>query len=66
MGVMGRRRREGNYTPQKKQFNREDLVGNEENGYPVPDPKKTMINATNEPRDVHKKIPQRGNHGRDH
>jgi hypothetical protein len=32
----------------------QDLVRNE-NGYPVPDPKKTMINVTNEPRDTHKK-----------
>jgi hypothetical protein len=28
----------------------EDL---EENGYPVPDPKKIMINITNEPSDAH-------------
>jgi hypothetical protein len=28
---------------------------NEENGYPVPDPSKTMVNATNEPSDTHKK-----------
>jgi predicted component of viral defense system (DUF524 family) len=30
-------------------------VGNEENGYPVPNPNKTMINVTKEPRDIHKK-----------
>jgi hypothetical protein len=30
-------------------------VGNEENEYPVPDPNETMINATNEPNDGHKK-----------
>jgi hypothetical protein len=35
-------------------------------GYPVPEPNKTMISVTNEPSDAHKKIPQRGNHGRDH
>jgi hypothetical protein len=29
-------------------------VGNEENGYPVLDPKKTMRNATKEPSDTHK------------
>jgi hypothetical protein len=29
-------------------------VGNEENGYPVPNPNKTMINVTKEPRDTHK------------
>jgi hypothetical protein len=28
-------------------------VGNEENGYPVPDSKKTMINVTKEPNDTH-------------
>jgi hypothetical protein len=46
---MGRRRREGNYTPKKtkKQANKQkppnlidNVVGNEENGYPVPDPTK--------------------------
>jgi uncharacterized protein YdeI (BOF family) len=30
-------------------------VGNEENEYPVPDPNKTMINISKEPRDTHKK-----------
>jgi hypothetical protein len=29
-------------------------VGNEENGYPVPDPNKTMINVTNEPSHANK------------
>jgi hypothetical protein len=48
------RRREGNYTPQKKS-SIEDFVGNEENEYPVPDHKKTMINITDEPNDAHKK-----------
>jgi hypothetical protein len=28
-------------------------VGNEENGYPVPDLNKTMINVTKEPSDAH-------------
>jgi hypothetical protein len=46
----------------KKKNSTEDLVGNEENGYPVLDPNKTMINITNEPSDAHKKIPQRRNH----
>jgi hypothetical protein len=32
-------RRDGNYAPQKKK-KIEDSVGNEENGYPVPDPYK--------------------------
>jgi hypothetical protein len=31
----------------------QDSVGNEENGYPVPDPNKTMINVTKEPSDTH-------------
>jgi hypothetical protein len=30
-------------------------VGNEENGYPVPDTNKTMINVTKEPSDAHQK-----------
>jgi hypothetical protein len=45
-------RREGNYTSKKK--SKEDFVGNEENGYPVPDPNTTMINVTNEPSGTHK------------
>jgi hypothetical protein len=53
---MGRRRREGNYTPQKH-TSIEDLLGIEENDYPVPDPNKTMINVNNEPSDAHKNNP---------
>jgi hypothetical protein len=34
-------------------------VGNEENGYPVPNPNKTMINVTKEPSDAHKKPSKR-------
>jgi hypothetical protein len=34
-------------------------VGNEENGYPVPDPNKTMINVTKEPSDTQKKKPSK-------
>jgi hypothetical protein len=30
----------------------QDSVGNEENGYTVPDLNKTMINVTNEPNDT--------------
>jgi hypothetical protein len=30
-------------------------VRNEENGYPVPDPNKTMMNIINDPSDTHKK-----------
>jgi hypothetical protein len=40
------RRRDGN-SPQKNST--QDSVRNEENGYPVPDPNKTMINVTKEP-----------------
>jgi hypothetical protein len=40
----------------KKKNSIEDLVGNKENGYPVPDPNKTMINVTNQPSDTHKKL----------
>jgi hypothetical protein len=31
----------------------QDSVGNEENGYPVPELNKTMINVTKEPSDTH-------------
>jgi hypothetical protein len=41
-GMMGRRRRDGNHTSQKNN-SIQDLVGNEENGYPIPD-----INKTND------------------
>jgi hypothetical protein len=53
---MGRRRRDGNHTPQKTNLI-QDSVGNEENEYPVPDPNKTMINVTREPSNTHKKKP---------
>jgi hypothetical protein len=51
---MGRRRRQGNSTPQKDN-SIEDLVGNEENEYSVPDSNRTVINITNELSDIHKK-----------
>jgi hypothetical protein len=41
-------------------------VGNEENGYPVHEPKKTMIIVTKEPSNNHKKNPQSKNLGRNH
>jgi hypothetical protein len=41
------RSRDGNNTLQKNN-SIEDLVGNEENGYPVPDLKKITINMTKE------------------
>jgi hypothetical protein len=50
----------------KKNNSMQDLVESEENGYPVPDPNKIMINVSNEPSDAPKIIPQRGNHGRSH
>jgi hypothetical protein len=43
---MGRRKPE-NSTPQKNNSIK-DLVGNEQNEYPVPDTKRTIINITNE------------------
>jgi hypothetical protein len=52
---MGRKRRPGNPTPQKTNNSIEDLVGNEQNEYPVPYPNRTMISITNELSDAHKK-----------
>jgi hypothetical protein len=37
----------------------EDSVETEENGDPVPDPNKTMLNNTKEPSDTHKKKPSK-------
>jgi hypothetical protein len=51
---MGKKRRDGNHTPQKNN-SIEDSVGNEENEYPFPDPNKTMINVTKEPGNTYKK-----------
>jgi hypothetical protein len=62
---MGRRRRDGYQTPQKKKNSIQDSVGNEENGYPVPDPNKTVKNVTKEPSEPTRK-PQRRNLGRNH
>jgi hypothetical protein len=42
-------------TPQKTNSSIEGLVGNEQIEYPDPDPKRTMINITNELNDTHKK-----------
>jgi hypothetical protein len=36
-------------------------VGNEENGYPVPEINKIMLNVNKEFSDAHKKNPQRRN-----
>jgi hypothetical protein len=51
---MGRRARDGNHTPQKNNAI-QDSVKNEENGYPLPDTNKIMINVTKEPSGIHKK-----------
>jgi hypothetical protein len=51
---MGRRRREGNHSPQKKNLI-QDSEGNEKSGHPVPGPNKTNINKTMEPSDAQKK-----------
>jgi hypothetical protein len=53
-----KRRRDGKYSPQKHN-SIHNLVGNEENGYIVPDPNKTMINVPKEPSDIHKKQPSK-------
>jgi hypothetical protein len=45
----------GNLTPQKMNSSMEDLMRNEENEYPVPDPNRTMINITNDLSKAHKK-----------
>jgi hypothetical protein len=46
--VKGRRRSNGNHSSQKNN-SIQDSLGKEENGYPVPDPNKTMINVTKKP-----------------
>jgi hypothetical protein len=40
----------------------QDSVGNEENGYLVPDPNKTMINVNKEPSNTHKKPSTKKSH----
>jgi hypothetical protein len=56
---MGRRRKQGNSTPQKSNNSTENLVGNEENEYPVPYHNRMMISMYNELsddyKDLHKK-----------
>jgi hypothetical protein len=44
---------EGMETTLHKKNSIQDSVGNEENGYPVPDLNKTMINVTKEQSDTH-------------
>jgi hypothetical protein len=55
-----------NHTPQKKNYSIQNSVRNVENGYPVPDPKKTMINVTKKHSVTHIKTPKRRNLGRYH
>jgi hypothetical protein len=52
--VRRKRRRDGKHSPQKNN-SIQVSVENEENGYPVPDLNKTMINVTKELSDAHKK-----------
>jgi hypothetical protein len=52
---MGRKRRDGNHSPQKNN-SREDSVGNEENGYPVLNLNKTMINVTKDIKSLKEEI----------
>jgi hypothetical protein len=51
-----RRRKQGSSFLKKANNSTEDLVGNEESEYPVPDPNRLMINVTNELNAVHKKL----------
>jgi hypothetical protein len=43
------------HSSKKKKIPIEESVGNEENGYPVPDPNKTTINISKASSDTHKK-----------
>jgi molecular chaperone DnaK (HSP70) len=50
---MGRQKRDGNHSPVKNNLI-QDLEGNEENRYPVPDSNKTKMNNAKESNDAHK------------
>jgi hypothetical protein len=51
--MMGRQKRNGNnFPPQNKLV--QDSEGNEESGYPVPDPNKIKIDYPKEPNKAHK------------
>jgi hypothetical protein len=63
---MERKRRQGNSTPQKASNSTQDLMGNEENEYLVPDPNRMTVNMTYELKNIQKKMSQRGNHERAH
>jgi hypothetical protein len=58
--------KEGIETTLIKKNSIQNSMGNEENGYPVPDPKKTMIKVTKEHSNTHIKNSQRRNLGRYH
>jgi hypothetical protein len=53
---MRKRRRQGNSIPQKTKNSAEDLVENEDNKYPVPDPNRMMRTTISEQNDAHKNI----------
>jgi hypothetical protein len=62
---MGRRRRDGNNSPQNKCNLIQESEGNEENGYPVPNSNKIMINDIRNTV-TSTKHPQRRNLARNH
>jgi hypothetical protein len=66
---MGRRRRDGNNSPQNKCNLIQESEGNEENGYPVPNSNKIMINDIRNPMTPRKHTQRRNlarNHGEFH
>jgi hypothetical protein len=52
---MGKRKRDGTHFPPQNNLI-QDLEGNEENRYSVPDSNKIKVNDTKEPNNVHKNI----------
>jgi ElaB/YqjD/DUF883 family membrane-anchored ribosome-binding protein len=50
---MGRQKKDGNHSPPQNKLV-QDLEGNEENGYLVPDANKTNIDYPKEPNEAHK------------
>jgi hypothetical protein len=53
--MMGRHKRDRNHSPAKNKLV-QNSDGNEENRYPVPDPKKTKIDYPKESNEAHKNI----------
>jgi hypothetical protein len=51
--MMGRWKRDGNHCSTKNKLV-QDSEGNEENGYPIPDPQKPKIGYSKEPKKAHK------------